>query len=111
MYLDTNNFVKELPYTSYYKFNTVEKTIAVNTPYYLSFNILKKNVAETVRIFDLDYSDHTFVIQDCIEALFNEHKDVCAVYTKLDLMQTFSQVRRNKYFKVFIGKRQLIFEK
>lgn len=112
MYLDTNNFVKELPYKRYCFKNNKRILVDYHCKYYLSCSIEKSEdeEVETLRIFELLSNDHTFVIKEFISALFLEHKDIDVVYTRLDLSQTFSQVRRNKYFKVASGKRQLIFE-
>lgn len=114
MYLDTNNFIKELPYKPYCFKNNKSILVNYNSRYYLSCNIEKRNHSEILRIrikiFELLSNDDTFVIKEFINALFLKHEDISVVYTKLDLNQTFSQVRRNKYFKVAFGKRQLISE-
>lgn len=110
MYLDTDNFIRELSYKQFCRKRKKEPHISYDGRTYINFTILKQNNTEIVRVFVLLSSDHTFVIKESIDALFLEHKDIDVVYTKLDLAQTFSQVRVNKYFKSMFGARQLIWE-
>jgi hypothetical protein len=111
MYLDNNNFVKELPYKLFYDQNNKPQFCKIASKYYLNFNILKnyESDAEIVRVYELLSNDHTYIIKESISAVFMEHKDIVSIYTKLSLDQTFSQVRVNKYFKSFIGSKQLIY--
>lgn len=112
MYLDNNNFVRELPFHGLFYDQNNKQQLVIFNRYYLTFNILKnyEDDAEIVRVYELLSNDRTYVIKESISAVFMEHKDIVSIYTKLSLDQTFSQVRVNKYFKSFIGSKQLILE-
>lgn len=111
MYLNTDNFVKELPYKLYCTQNKKRQLVDVNSKTYLSLNLFNfdETDAEIIRIFELLSNDYTYIIKESMAAIFMERKDIVSIYTKLDTSQTFSQVRVNKYFKSFIGPRQLIY--
>lgn len=86
MYIDNTLFVKEDPFISHYKFNRLAKSVPVYTSTFISFNTE-----------DNSLHGHAIEITRNVGCFFDEVLD-----------QTYEQILRNKYFKSFIGKRQII---
>lgn len=112
MYIDSNNFIKEIPYKKYYTTDSGKtQELVISTKYYLVFKGEKLESYEdstTIRVFNLLSTDNTSCLKNCINVLFEDYVNINRVYTKLDLYQSFKQVRINKYFKVFNGKKQIL---
>lgn len=104
MYIDNTFFIREDPFITHYKFNRFGKSIPAYSSTFVSFNTedrsLNQHCVELSRSKDYFFDEVLDIIYD-----YSNHK---VVYTKLDLNQTCGQVLRNKYFKCFIGKKQII---
>jgi hypothetical protein len=115
MYIDNTNFYKETPYTKQC-LNEEGKLvkIVVSSKYYLVFKASGLEAHEDfftiIRIFELLSTDKDSLLESCVHAIFSDYPFINRIYTKLDLDQSFKQVRANKYFKTFIGKKQPIKE-
>lgn len=104
MYIDNALFVKEDPFVSYYKFNRLAKSL----PVYSSTFMCLSSEDNTLDGHAIEITRNVGCFFDEVLDLIYEYTDYKVVYTKLDLDQTYEQVLRNKYFKSFIGKRQII---
>lgn len=104
MYIDNTLFVKEDPFISHYKFNRLAKSVPVYASTFISFNTEDNSLHGHA----IEITRNMGCFFDEVLDLIYEYTDYKAVYTKLDLDQTYEQVLRNKYFKSFIGTRQII---
>jgi hypothetical protein len=93
MYLDNKNFVRG-PSSS--------------NKFYLLFRIKISGEYSTVVIFTLYNREKRPIIYAAIKRLFYQHACISKVYTSIDIYQTESQVKTNKYFKSFNKSKQLV---
>lgn len=104
MYIDNNFFIREDPICTHHKFNVLGKSIPVYSGTFISLYTEDKNLSN--HAIEITRSKNYFF--DEVLDLIYDYSNHKVVYTKLDLSQTYKQVLKNKYFKSFIGKRQLI---
>lgn len=104
MYIDNTLFVKEDSFISHYKFNRLVKSLPVYASTFISFNTEDNSLHGHA----IEITRNVGCFFDEVLDLIYEYTNYKVVYTQLDLDQTYEQVLRNKYFKSFIGKRQII---
>jgi len=105
MYIDNTNLLRRPRTHSHWKFNKQGKAQHVFS-----------NAALWLIGVDYNVKDYAHGLVDLSDRLvlpqFFKNLKVCrdikVVYTKLDLTQTRKQLQKNKYYKTFIGNKQII---